>query len=274
MLPAVDFDGEAQGPAGEVGDEVSDGVLADEFDAKEVALAEVKPERAFRLRHFAAQFARGLRESLFRHRRTPIPNPFPQGKGLLALAAAFATPALAQSPATTPPPLAEWPGVEIASGVAFQGDGSVTVRQDETGLPVVAFWRPVLFREDTGRPVAGRMDCLVAATETPFAEADFDPDARHAAVAERRSAQGFEDRESLRDYGDDVRRLDIVGRQRQPLRYYVLSYILVRDGDRLVDVRRNCTFVHGKGVSGPDVLPYVDRYTRVVLGFDPGGGEG
>lgn len=174
----------------------------------------------------------------------------------------------------TPPPLAEWPAAQIAPGVAFQGDGSITVKQADTGLPVLAFWRPILFREETDTPVAGRMDCLVAASEQAFDPSAFDPDERHDAVSDRREAQGFDDRAKLRDYGEHIRRLDVVGRQRKPLRYYVLSYILVRDGDRLVDVRRNCTFVHGDGVSGPDVVPFVDRYTRITLGFTPNGGEG
>ena len=43
-------------------------------------------------------------------------------------------PTLAQNPAMTPRPLAEWPGAEIAEGVAFQGDGSVTLEaSSETG---------------------------------------------------------------------------------------------------------------------------------------------
>lgn len=192
---------------------------------------------------------------------------------MLAFCAAMPTPLAAQNPAMTPPPVAEWPGAEIVEGVAFQGDGSVTLERAEGGLPVLAFWRPILFREDSDKPVAGRMDCKVAATDMPFAPEDFDPDARHSAVAEARERQGFVDMERLRDIGDYKRTLDVVGRRADPRSHYVLSYILVRDGERLIDIRRNCTFVYGKDISKPDVLPYVYRYTRIAFAFEPGAGD-
>jgi hypothetical protein len=183
-----------------------------------------------------------------------------------------APPLAAQNPAMTPPPVDTWPGVEILEGVAFQGDGSVTVAEGEGGLPVIAFWRPVLFNEETRKPVAGRMDCKVAATQGPFSEDEFDPDARHAAIAEARERQGFIDMDTLRDIGEFKRQVDVVGRRTDPRSHYVLSYILVRDGARLIDIRRNCTFVYGNGVSRPDVLPYVYRYTAIRFAFEPGDG--
>jgi hypothetical protein len=173
----------------------------------------------------------------------------------------------------TPPPSDQWPGVEIVAGVAFKGDGAITVDQGTAGLPVVSFWRPILFREDTKKPVAGRMDCKVVAIDASFSETAFDPDARHASVVETRERQGFVDMDSLRDIGEHTRRLDVVGRRGNPLQYYVLSYILVRDGERLIDIRRNCTFIHGRGVSRPDVLPYVYRYTGLAYAFEPGDGS-
>jgi hypothetical protein len=173
----------------------------------------------------------------------------------------------------TPRPLAEWPGAEIVEGVAFQGDGSITLEQGESGLPVLAFWRPVLFREDSDKPVAGRMDCRIVAVDTDFSEDEFDPEARHEASAEARERQGFVDMDRLRDLSDTVRQLDVVGRRANPRQHYVLSYILVRDGDRLIDIRRNCTFVYGNGVSRPDVLPYVYRYTRISYAFEPNAGD-
>ncbi len=176
-----------------------------------------------------------------------------------------------------PPPVSEWPGAEIAEGVAFQGDGSVTLEAGESGLPVLAFWRPVLFEEDTRRPVAGRMDCKVVAVDGIFSEEDFDPDARHEAVADTRESQGFLDQDRLRDYSDTLRQLDILGRRiaddDRPSQMFVLTYLLVRDGERMIDIRRNCTFIHGKGISRPDVLPYVYRYTKISFNFEPGAGE-
>jgi hypothetical protein len=183
---------------------------------------------------------------------------------LLALTALLAAPALGQTPA----PVAEWPGAEIAPGVAFQGDGSVTLEASgETGLPVLAFWRPVLHDEGSRYPIAGRMDCRIAATEGPYEEAAFDPATRHKAVAGQRKEQGFIDGERLSSGTDAVKKLDVIGRRNGPRVWYVLSYIMARDGDRLIDIRRNCTFVFGSGASKPDVLPYVNRYTRISFAF-------
>ena len=176
------------------------------------------------------------------------------------------------NPAMTPPPSSTWPGAEIVEGVAFQGDGSVKLERGPGGLPVLSYWRPILFNEDTDKPVAGRIDCKIVGLEEPYSEDAFDPDTRHASVAEARERQGFKDMDRLRDIGEDIRQLDVVGRRANPRSHYVLSYILVRDGDRLVDIRRNCTFVYGKSISRPDVLPYVYRYTKISYAFEPGAG--
>ncbi len=276
MLSTVQFNRETQATASEVGDEVTDGVLAGKFGVVELASAQVAPEARLRLGRFATQLASEASQALLSHRRTPIPNPFPTGKGHTFLSAIFATlstASLAQNPAMTPPPVAQWPGAEIAPGVAFQGDGSVSLERTEAGLPVLLFWRPILFHEDTKRPVAGRMDCKVIASDGAFSQEAFDPETRHAATADARAAQGFRDMDRLRDNSDTTRQLDIVGRRANPRQHYVLSYILVRDGARLIDIRRNCTFVYGKGVSKPDVLPYVYRYTRIAYAFEPDDGS-
>lgn len=182
----------------------------------------------------------------------------------------LALPALAQNPAMTPRPIAEWPGAEIAQGVAFQGDGAVTlVGASEAGLPVVAFWRPVLDDENSRYPVAGRMDCRIAATQGPFVPADFDLAARHKEVAAARREQGFIDMEELASGDDSVKQLDVIGRRNAPRSFYVLSYIMARDGERLIDIRRNCTFVFGPAASKPDVLPLVNRYTKISFAFAP-----
>ena len=187
---------------------------------------------------------------------------------LYLLVPALAAPALAQNPAMTPPPLAQWPGAEIAEGVAFQGDGSVTLEASaETGLPVITFWRPVLHDEGSRYPVAGRMDCRVAATQGPFEAADFDPAARHAAVSEARREQGYIDSERLASGTDTIKQLDVIGRRNTPRSYYVLSYVMARDGDRLIDIRRNCTFIFGAAASKPDVLPLVNRFTKLTFAF-------
>ena len=192
---------------------------------------------------------------------------------LYLLVPALAAPALAQNPAMNPPPLAQWPGAEIAEGVAFQGDGSVTLEaSSETGLPVITFWRPVLHDEGSRYPVAGRMDCRVAATQGPFDEADFDPAKRHEAVSEARREQGYIDSERLASGTDTIKQLDVIGRRNTPRSYYVLSYITARDGDRLIDIRRNCTFIFGAAASKPDVLPLVNRFTKITFAIMPDDG--
>ena len=189
------------------------------------------------------------------------------GKGLIALAATLATISIA-SLAQNPAPVAEWPGAEIAEGVAFQGDGSVTLEASpDTGLPILTFWRPVLHDEGSRYPVAGRMDCRIAASQGPFSEEDFDPAKRHKAVVEQRKEQGFIDQERLASGTDTVKKLDVIGRRNAPRSYYVLSYIMARDGERLIDIRRNCTFVFGAAAAKPDVLPYVNRYTKLTFAF-------
>jgi hypothetical protein len=180
--------------------------------------------------------------------------------------------ASAQGP-MTPPPSDQWPGVEIVEGVAFQGDGSITIEAGSGGLPVIAYWRPILFREDSRRPYAGRMDCRVIAADGAFSEDEFDPDAKHAMNADLRESQGYIDEDVLRDMSDTVRQLDVVGRRNAPHQHYVLSYILVRDGARLIDIRRNCTFVHDASISRVDVLPYIYRYTKLTYAFDPHTGD-
>ena len=92
-------------------------------------------------------------------------------------------------------------------------------------------------------------------------------------AGEARAAQGFRDQDRLRDISDTVRQLDVVGRRPSQREHYVLSYILVRDGDRLIDIRRNCTFIYGPSIANPDVLPYVYRYTAITYAFEPNTGE-
>ena len=138
---------------------------------------------------------------------------------------------------------------------------------------MLAFWRPILYREETRRPIAGRMECRVIASDGAFTEAGFDPAGLHESTREARQQQGYKDEDVLRDYSDTIRQVDVVGRRNKPHQHYVLSYIMVRDGARLIDIRRNCTFAHGDGISKIDTLPYVYRYTRLVYAFTPNSGD-
>lgn len=183
------------------------------------------------------------------------------------------TPLAAQNLTTTLAPSDAWLSVEIISGAAFRGDGSVTLETGTGGLPVLAFWRPILFKEDSRRSIAGRMDCRVVASDEPFTDDAFDPDTMYDSVTETRERQGIIDEDKLRDIGEHTKQLDVVGRHNAPRQHYVLSYIMVRDGERLIDIRRNCTFVHGDGISRIDALPYIYRYTKLTYAFEPNDGR-
>lgn len=82
MLTTVAFDREAQAAAGEVDHVVPDRKLPGEFDPAKLTGAQMRPQAAFRISHVVAQLARYAGQSFFRQTCTPIPNPFPQGKGL------------------------------------------------------------------------------------------------------------------------------------------------------------------------------------------------
>ena len=82
VLAAVEFDSDPRGATGEIDHEVADRVLPDELYAAELAGAQVRPKPSFRVGHIVSQLARDAGQSLLHQGRTPIPNPFPQGKGL------------------------------------------------------------------------------------------------------------------------------------------------------------------------------------------------
>ncbi|WP_452039000.1 hypothetical protein [Alteraurantiacibacter palmitatis] len=82
VLPTVQFNGDTQPAAREIDYEAANLALPREFHAAKLAGAQVLPQQFFRFCRVVAQFSREAGQSLFRHRGTPIPNPFPAGKGL------------------------------------------------------------------------------------------------------------------------------------------------------------------------------------------------
>lgn len=83
VLSAIEFYGDAKAPAGKIRDEVTNRKLPGELRSAQLARTQAHPQPLFRLGRFVTQLAREVGQSLFHHRGTPIPNPFPQGKGLL-----------------------------------------------------------------------------------------------------------------------------------------------------------------------------------------------
>ena len=82
MLPAIEFNREPRQTAGELDHVVPNRQLPRKFHAAQLAGAQVRPQAAFGVGHVAAQFACDAGQSLSYQGRTPIPNPFPRGKGL------------------------------------------------------------------------------------------------------------------------------------------------------------------------------------------------
>ena len=82
VLAAVEFHREPSGAASEIDDEIADWQLARELCSAQLTGAQMRPQPPFGIGHVAAQFARDVRQPFFYQGRTPIPNPFPQGKGL------------------------------------------------------------------------------------------------------------------------------------------------------------------------------------------------
>ena len=157
---------------------------------------------------------------------------------------------------------------ELIPGVVFVGDGAVTRAETAQGLPIVSFWRPVLFGTDK-RPIAGRMDCKVTAAIGPYSKAGFDLDTIVKEEQRSRRKVGERDTDRNRQWGDDVRRIDLIGHTRGHAQDYVLTYLAVRTNAEVVDIRRQCRFVHDKLSDKPDFLSYVHRYTALAINLPP-----
>ena len=82
VLAAVEFDGQPRRSASEIDHEVANRVLARKLEPIQLAGPQMRPEPSFRVGHIVAQLARYAGQSLPNQGYTPIPNPFPQGKGL------------------------------------------------------------------------------------------------------------------------------------------------------------------------------------------------
>lgn len=85
VLPTVAFYREAQAAAGKVDNRVADRVLRGELGAAELSSAQVRPKAALGVGHVSTQSFGHSGQSVRSQRRTPIPNPLPQGKGLRSL---------------------------------------------------------------------------------------------------------------------------------------------------------------------------------------------
>ena len=82
VLPAIKLNCDPGRATGEIDHEIADRKLSCELHSTQLAGAQVRPQAPFRVGHIPPQFARDVGQSFSYQGRTPIPNPFPQGKGL------------------------------------------------------------------------------------------------------------------------------------------------------------------------------------------------
>ena len=184
-----------------------------------------------------------------------MPRVTPTFFALAALAAA--TPAIAQD--ITPQ------AVTLIEGVVFAGEGGVELLPADDGTSFVAsFWRPLQFTKNE-QVIAGRMECRAAAERAPMRATWADQSAIYKAEDKQGSLGDFTEIDTRTDANTLSSRFDVVGRRRDPLRYEVRSYIAVRTGNELVNLRETCQFLRDGQVARQNFFHYVDRHTSFVL---------
>ncbi|MEN7536444.1 hypothetical protein ABDJ38_04590 [Aurantiacibacter sp. DGU5] len=159
--------------------------------------------------------------------------------------------------------------ITLIEGVLFTGEGGVELLSaEDSNRSVVRFWRPIQFTKNE-QAIGGRMECRAAAERAPI-RATWDD---HAAIYEAENKQG-----SLGDFteidtrfnGDGtISRFDVLGRRSDPLRYEVRSYIAVRTGAELVNIRETCQFLRDGQIARQNFFQYVDHHTSFVLALAP-----
>lgn len=141
--------------------------------------------------------------------------------------------------------------------------GEVAVLEDKR-TPTSAeikVWRPILFGTPE-KPIGGRMDCNVGALRQVYSDPLFDIRQRYKDSREQREAAGLRDfRNPVFAEEGPVRRLEITGRASNPVRHYVLTYVAIRDGEGMYDIRINCNFrAHHAPDSSTDFPALQRRY--------------
>ncbi len=134
----------------------------------------------------------------------------------------------------------------------------------EPDAAVMSFWRPVLFGTPE-KPIGGRMDCRLGGVREDYSDALFDIEARYEDSEDRREASGLHDGHVYLVQGDKVRRLEISGRANNPHRHYVLTYLAMRDGAALYDIRLNCEFKHLQDPGDTDYAAIMRQYVDLAI---------
>ncbi|OYX65117.1 MAG: hypothetical protein B7Y88_10655 [Sphingomonadales bacterium 32-64-17] len=133
---------------------------------------------------------------------------------------------------------------------------------------VASFWRPLQFTKDE-QVIAGRMECRAAAERAPMRATWAEQSAIYEAETRQGRLGNFNEIDTRAEGTDLMSRFDVLGRRRDPLRYEVRSYIAVRTGHELVNIRETCQFLRDGQVARQNFFTYVDRHTSFVLALAP-----
>tara|TARA_A100001391_G_scaffold173813_1_gene135997 strand:- start:438 stop:1064 length:627 start_codon:yes stop_codon:yes gene_type:complete len=159
--------------------------------------------------------------------------------------------------------------VTLMEGVVFAGEGGVELLPADDGATFVAsFWRPLQFTKDE-QVIAGRMECRAAAEHAPMRATWADQSAIYKAEDKQGNLGNFTEIDTRSNADTIISRFDALGRRRDPLRYEVRSYIAVRTGAELVNIRETCQFVRDGQIARQNFFDYVDRHTSFVLALAP-----
>ena len=157
--------------------------------------------------------------------------------------------------------------------LVLQADAGV--RQDirEPDGALIEFWRPVTFGP-ADKPIGGRMDCKLGGIRQDYSDALFDIRQRYRDSREDRNTSGLKDEDS--DYSEagegegTIRRLEVTGRAGKPHRHFVLTYLVMRDGAYLYDIRLNCEFRHLQDPGWrTDYAAIMRRYVDIAVPLPP-----
>lgn len=174
---------------------------------------------------------------------------------LLSVAVMVSFPAAAQTAVQVP---------LFDGALVMRGEVAVTESNVEPEASVLSFWRPVLFGT-AERPIGGRMDCRLGGVREAYSDALFDVEARYEDNQSRRLNNGLNDDSVEFEANEAVARLEIVGRANGPHRHYVLTYLALRDGGSLYDIRLNCEFKHLQDPGDVDYAAIMHQFVDLAV---------
>ena len=157
----------------------------------------------------------------------------------------------------------------FAGEIALTGEVALLEDARTDNSAALHVWRPVLFGTPE-RPIGGRMDCRLGGVKRAFSDELFNLQQRYRDSREQRRAAGITDEDSRFSETGPVRRLEVTGRAGQPHYHFVLTYLALRDGEMLYDIRLNCEFRHLHAPRGePDYAAMMRQYVDLAVPIAP-----